>query len=176
MPSLIARERSFLLLIDLQAKLVPAIAEAEPMLANARRLKDAAALLEVPTLLIEQNPEALGSTVPDLAGGDAIAKMEFDLTQREDIVARIPEGADVILVGCEAHICILQTGLSLKARGHRVHVVRDAIGSRRAANREAAVARLLAHEVDVVTTEMVIFEWLGSAKHPRFREVVRLIK
>ncbi len=168
--------RSFLALIDLQARLMPAIAEAGPVVANARRLKDAAGILGVPVLLTEQNPDALGGTVPELAGGDTIAKMEFDVTRREGFLAHVPEEAEVILAGCEAHICVLQTAMGLMAAGRRVRIVRDAVGSRRTENREAALARLAAHGADIVTTEMVVFEWLGTAAHPRFREVVRLIK
>lgn len=168
--------RSLLILIDIQTRLVPAIAEAEAMITNARRLKDAAGLLGVPVLLTEQNPDALGGTVPGLAGGETIAKMEFDVTRQDSFLDRVPAGAEVILAGCEAHICVLQTALGLMGAGHRVRIVRDAVGSRRNENREAALARLAAHGADIVTTEMAVFEWLGTAAHPRFREVVRLIK
>jgi nicotinamidase-related amidase len=168
--------RSLLVLVDIQARLVPAIADAEAMIANARRLKDAAGILGVPVLLTEQNPDALGTTVRELAGGETIAKMEFDVTRREGFLAHVPDGAEVILAGCEAHICVLQTALGLMAAGHRVRIVRDAVSSRRTENREAALARLVAHGADIVTTEMVVFEWIGTAAHPRFREVVRLIK
>ena len=168
--------RSLLVLVDIQARLVPAIADAEAMIANARRLKDAAGILGVPVLLTEQNPDALGTTVRELAGGETIAKMEFDVTRREGFLAHVPDGAEVILAGCEAHICVLQTAFGLMAAGHPVRIVRDAVGSRRTENREAALARLAAHGADIVTTEMVVFEWIGTAAHPRFREVVRLIK
>ncbi|MCJ2027763.1 isochorismatase family protein [Methylobacterium sp. J-067] len=168
--------RSLLVLVDIQARLVPAIADAEAMIANARRLKDAAGLLGVPVLLTEQNPDALGATVRELAGGETIAKMEFDVTRREGFLAHVPDGAEVILAGCEAHICVLQTALGLMTAGHPVRIVRNAVGSRRTENREAALARLAAHGADIVTTEMVVFEWIGTAAHPRFREVVRLIK
>ena len=168
--------RSLLVLVDIQARLVPAIADAEAMIANARRLKDAAGILGVPVLLTEQNPDALGATVRELAGGETIAKMEFAVTRREGFLAHVPDGAEVILAGCEAHICVLQTALGLMAAGHPVRIVRDAVGSRRTENREAALARLAAHGADIVTTEMVVFEWIGTAAHPRFREVVRLIK
>ncbi len=136
------------------------------MVANARRLKDAAGLLGVPVLLTEQNPDALGATVRELAGGETIAKMEFDVTRREGFLAHVPDGAEVILAGCEAHICVLQTALGLMAAGHPVRIVRDAVGSRRTENREAALARLAAHGADIVTTEMVVFEWIGTPPIP----------
>ena len=175
-PSTLDAARSFLALIDLQARLMPAIAEADSVVANARRLKDAAGLLGVPVLLTEQNPDALGATVRPLSGGETLAKMAFDVTREEGFLAHVPDGAEVILAGCEAHICVLQTAIGLMAAGHRVRIVRDAVGSRRTKNRDAALARLAAQGADIVTTEMVVFEWLGTAAHPRFREVVRLIK
>ncbi len=168
--------QSLLVVIDLQARLVPAIAEGEGVVATARRLCAAADLLGVPVLLTEQNPAGLGATVPDLAGREAFPKMEFDVTRTPDFLDRLAPGADVILAGCEAHICVLQTALGLLGTGHRVRIVRDAVGSRRIENREAALARLAAQGADVVTSEMVMFEWLGSAAHPRFRDVVKLVK
>lgn len=168
--------QSLLVVIDLQARLVPAIAEGEGVVATARRLCAAADLLGVPVLLTEQNPAGLGATVPDLAGREAFPKMEFDVTRTPGFLDRLAPGADVILAGCEAHICVLQTALGLLGTGHRVRIVRDAVGSRRIENREAALARLAAQGADVVTSEMVMFEWLGSAAHPRFRDVVKLVK
>jgi nicotinamidase-related amidase len=82
----------------------------------------------------------------------------------------------VVVCGCEAHVCVQSTVLALRASGHEVAVVADAVGSRSPANRDAAVARMRAHGVDVVTTEMVVFEWLGTSKNPAFREVQKLIK
>ncbi len=168
--------QALLVVIDLQARLVPAIAEGEGVVATARRLCAAADLLGVPVLLTEQNPAGLGGTVPDLAGREAFPKMDFDVTRAPGFLDRLPPGADVILAGCEAHICVLQTALGLLGTGHRVRIVQDAVGSRRIENREAALTRLAAQGADVVTSEMVVFEWLGSAAHPRFRDVVKLVK
>ncbi|HEX5452212.1 MAG TPA: isochorismatase family protein, partial [Stellaceae bacterium] len=78
--------------------------------------------------------------------------------------------------GCETHVCVLQTALGLLAAGRRVAMVRDAVGSRRAESKEAALRRLERHGAEIVTTEMVAFEWLATAEHPRFRDIVRLIK
>ncbi len=168
--------RSLLVVIDLQARLVPVIAEADGVLANARHLVEGAEKLGVPVLLTEQNPAGLGGTVPELAGREAMAKMAFDVTRTPGFLDRVPAQADVILAGCEAHICVLQTALGLLAAGRRVRVVQDAVGSRRTENRDAALRRLAAQGADIVTTEMVLFEWLGSAEHPQFREIVRSVK
>ena len=169
---------SALLLIDFQARLMPAIDEGDAALANARRLAAAAAMLGIPTIFTEQNARGLGPTVAELAPdpGRVVHKMAFDASQSPDF-ARLVHGAGAVVVaGCEAHVCVLQTVLGLIDRGRRVHVVRDAIGSRRAESKEAAIARMARHGAEIVTTEMVVFEWLETAEHPRFREAVALIK
>ena len=147
------------------------------MIANARRLTAAAELLAVPALVTEQNAGGLGPTVPDLAPepGTAFPKMSFGATRAPGFLDRLGD-RDVVVVGCEAHICVLQTVIGLLEVGRRACVVADAVGSRRVENREAGLARMAAHGAEIVTTEMVVFEWLGSARHPRFREAVKLIK
>ena len=70
----------------------------------------------------------------------------------------------------------MQTALGLLDAGRRVYLVRDAVGSRRSESKETAIARLARHGAEIVTTEMVSFEWLGSAEHPRFRDIIALIK
>jgi nicotinamidase-related amidase len=177
----IARESSGLLLIDLQARLMPAIADSETVLLNAGRLLKAARLLDVPVMLTEQNPNGLGPTVPALlaeAGNEIkiLAKQSFDACRAPGFFEQLPGRAETVVAGCEAHVCVLQTALGLLAAGKRVHVVRDAVGSRRSESKAAALERLASHGAEIVTTEMVLFEWLGTAGHPRFREIVALIK
>ena len=173
--------RARLVVIDVQTRLMPAIHEAAPLLANIRRLADGAGLLEIPLLLTEQNPAGLGPTVPELAGaGPVVAKMSFDASAEPAFLealagAREADG-EIVLCGCEAHVCVGQTALGLAALGYRVVVVEDAIGSRVIQTKDAALRRLLHHGIEVVTTEMVLFEWLRSAAHPRFREMARLIR
>ncbi len=169
--------RALLLIIDVQVRLMPAIAGGAGVIANAGRLAAAARLLDVPVLVTEQNAGGLGPTVPDLApeAGTAFPKMRFGAAQAPGFLDRIGD-RDCVVTGCEAHICVLQTVLGLREAGRRVHVVGDAVGARRVENRDAALARMAAHGADIVTTEMVVFEWLGTARHPRFRDVVKLIK
>jgi nicotinamidase-related amidase len=169
---------STLLLIDFQAKLMPAIEEAATAITNARRLFEAAAILGVPSLFTEQNAKGLGPTVTELAPPPShIAhKMTFDACGEPDFLPRLAEGHSIVVGGCEAHVCVLQTVLSLLETGRKVFVVRDAIGSRRSESKETAIRRMEQHGAEVVTAEMVVFEWLKTAKHPRFRETAALIK
>jgi nicotinamidase-related amidase len=167
-----------LLLIDLQARLMPAIEGNTAVIANAKRLRDAAGMLGVPLLYTEQNPKGLGATVPEVASNSApvVRKMSFDASAAPNFPAAPPERPQLVVVGCEAHVCVLQTVLGLLDQGRDVFVVRDAIGSRRAESKETAIARMERHGAEIVTTEMVVFEWLATADNPRFRELSGLIK
>ena len=102
--------------------------------------------------------------------------MTFDACRGAGFIERLAGRPNIVVAGCEAHVCVLQTVLGLIAAGRRVYLVRDAVGSRRAESKEMAIRRLEQHGAAIVTTEMVVFEWLGTAEHPRFREALALIK
>ncbi len=169
---------STLLIVDFQTRLMPAIDGGAAAVANARRLRAAAELLGVPVLVTEQNAPGLGPTLPELAPppGELAHKMTFDACRSAGFLGRLEGRPDVIVAGCETHVCVLQTALGLLDAGHRVHLVRDAVGSRHAESKETAIRRLEHHGADIVTTEMVIFEWLGAADHPRFRDALALVR
>lgn len=172
-------KRSTLLVVDFQARLMPAIDQAETTQANARRLLDAAGLLGIPTHFTEQNPKGLGPTVDALTPADpgkVAAKMTFDAVRQPGFLERVPKNRAVVVAGCETHVCVLQTVLGLIDAERRVYAVRDAMGSRRAESKETALARMAKHGAEIVTTEMVLFEWLGGAEHPKFREILALVK
>ena len=177
MPMLEA-DRSALLMIDFQLRLMPAIEGGADVIDHARRLVAGAELLGVPTLFTEQNPDRLGPTVPELApaAGRAFGKMAFGCAGEPGFLDRLPEDRAIVVAGCEAHVCVLQTVLGLLDHGRSVYVVRDAIGSRRAESKETALLRMASHGAEIVTAEMALFEWLGTAGHPRFREVSALIR
>lgn len=175
----IDRERSALLVIDFQQRLMPSIDQGTAAVANTRRMLQAAEMLEVPILFTEHNAGGLGPTVAELADfaeSRVAHKITFDACRMPDFLDRLGERRDIVIAGCEAHVCVMQTALGLLDAGRRVYLVRDAVASRRAESKETAVARLAKHGAEIVTSEMVIFEWLGSAEHPRFREIIRLIK
>jgi nicotinamidase-related amidase len=174
---IINRETSTLLVIDIQTRLMPAIDQGQTVVANARRLIDAAALVGVPVLFTEQNAKGLGPTVPELAGDPArlVHKMAFDACD-DGLLERLPLDRALVVCGCESHICVLQTVLGVLDHGRKVFVVRDALGSRRSESKETAVKRMERHGSEIITTEMAIFEWLQTAEHPRFREAAALIR
>src|SRR3954454_4027209 len=175
----IDRERSALLVIDFQQRLMPAIEQGAAAVAATRLLLQAAEMLEIPILFTEHNAAGLGPTVAELADfakGRVAHKITFDACRMADFLDRLEGRRDIVVAGCEAHVCVMQTALGLLDAGRRVCLVRDAVASRRSESKETAIARLERHGAEIVTTEMVAFEWLGSAEHPRFRDIVALIK
>jgi nicotinamidase-related amidase len=102
--------------------------------------------------------------------------MHFDACREPGFLARLQDRSDIVVAGCEAHVCVQQTVLGLLQAGRKVHVVRDALGARQLESKETAIRRMERHGAEIVTTEMVVFEWLATADHPRFREAVALIK
>lgn len=170
---------SHLLLIDFQARLMPAIHGGAEVVARADKLLGGARILDVPRSYTEQIPDKLGPTVPELApqpGEEVLAKLRFDACPETGLATQIAPGHRIVVAGCEAHVCVLQTVLGLLEAGREVAVVADATGARAPANRETALARMARAGAEIVTTEMVLFEWLGGADHPAFREVIALIK
>lgn len=193
---------SQLVLVDYQARLMPAIFEGPQVLANALRLARMAQLLRVPTFGTEQNPEKLGQNPAVLRElcQKTLSKMSFSAAAeglvdwlrppvkqggnarslpkhlQKQAAAPAAERQTVVLAGCEAHVCLLQTALELIEQEFDVWVVTDACGSRTERNRDAAFDRLAGAGAELVTTEMVAFEWLRDAEHPAFRDVQALIK
>ena len=167
-----------LLLIDLQERLMPVIADHEVVVARAVRLAEAATLLDVPVRATEQNPAGLGRTVPPLSGYPqaVLAKTTFSAAADPGFAALLPADGEIVVAGVEAHVCVLQTVLDLLDVGRRVVWAADATGSRDPADRAAAIDRARRHGAEIVTSEMVLFEWLRDARHPKFREVHKLLR
>lgn len=172
---------SALVLVDYQARLMPAIHGASTVIANALLLARAAHTLGIPVIGTEQNPAGLGASVEAIRAACAVtvSKMHFDACEDgllKAVLQAKPEARQIVVAGCEAHVCMMQTALGLLRAGQRVWVVANASGSRRPSDHAAAMRRLAQAGATIVTHEMVLFEWLGTCEHPRFREVLALIK
>jgi nicotinamidase-related amidase len=173
---LIDAARSTLLVVDLQAKMMPAIDGADAVVANTVWLVRAAQKIGVPVAAVEHCAKGLGPLVPevrDLLPAGAVAGKHHFSTVAAQCLAGLP-GSDrvqYVIAGVETHVCVLQTALDLVADGKDVFVVADAVGSRRPYDRDVALARMRDEGVRLVTREMVIFEWLEDAATPLFREV-----
>jgi nicotinamidase-related amidase len=170
-----------LVLVDYQARLMPAIHDASAVVANGVLMAQAAHAMDIPVLGTEQNPAGLGPTVEQIRTEcqATLAKTHFDACADglvEALHAAKPQRDQVDVAGCEAHVCMMQTALGLLRAGKRVWVVASASGSRRPSDHATAMARLSQAGATVVTHEMVLFEWLGDCRHPKFRDVLKLIK
>ena len=170
-----------LVLVDYQARLMPAIHGAAEVVANGVLLARAAHLLRIPVLGTEQNPSGLGPNVDEVRAecSRTLSKTHFDACADGLVTALHAERAaceHVVVAGCEAHVCMMQTALGLRRAGKHVWVVENACGSRRPSDHRAAMRRLAQAGATIVTLEMVLFEWLGDCRHPRFKDVLALVK
>ena len=173
------REDSVLLVIDLQERLAPAIRDGRAVLDGCAWLAALAQRLDVPVVVTEHCPDKLGPTVPEmraaLSGAEVVTKRRFSAYADGCLEGSAVERcAQVVMCGTETHVCVQQTALDLAHAGRQVFLVADATGSRHAADRDHAIARMRAHGVEVVTREMVAFEWLASGDDPRFGEINRV--
>ncbi|MDR7377831.1 nicotinamidase-related amidase [Rhodoferax ferrireducens] len=199
---LLDASESQLVLVDYQARLLPAIHDHAAVVANALRLAQAADLLDVPVWGTEQNPSKLGQNPPELRAlcRNTLSKMHFSGVEEglgewlrppakpvqgnaRSLPKHLqkpqnaePERGTIVIAGLEAHICLLQTALDLLEDEFDVWVVTDACSSRTERNRDAAFDRLAGAGAELVTTEMVLFEWLRTAEHADFKTVQALVK
>lgn len=188
--SLLDAGRSVLALVDLQERFHAAIPDFNAVVARTEFLTRAAARLNVPVLVSEQYPKGLGALVPSLAAAlppatplhEKLCFSACDLPAWTSALnatlnaARGPRRNQIILCGVETHVCILQTALDLAATDVGVYVVADAVSSRRETDKQTALRRLEAHGIQIVTSEMVMFEWLRKAGTEDFKELQKLVK
>ena len=198
---LLDASQSQLVLVDYQLRLLPAIIESAAVVGNAVRLGQLARLMGVPVWGTEENRTRLGENVPEVRAlcDRTLDKMHFSALE-EGLgewlrpPAKAPQGNArslpkhlqkpaggserdmIVIAGCETHVCLLQTSLDLLEDEFDVWVVTDACGSRTEHNRDAAFDRLAGAGAELVTTEMVAFEWLRRAEHPHFKAVLALMK
>jgi nicotinamidase-related amidase len=196
-------DESQLVLVDFQARLKPVMQDADAVWANAARLAALAQALNVPVWGTEQNPSRLGEMPPEIRNQcrQVLAKMQFSAVEEglgewlQPEPAQVPRGnarslprhlqkpqsaaeprKTIVLAGCEAHVCLMQTALDLLEDEFEVWVVTDACSSRTERNRDAAYDRLAGAGAELVTAEMVAFEWIRTAEHPEFKLLQSLFK
>lgn len=171
--------QSCVVLVDYQENLMPVIAEKDNVIKEAIRLSKIANNLNIPVIATEQNPSRLGSTIAGIAScyHTRLEKTHFDACAFEGLLHALPIGcSQIVIAGCEAHICLLQTVLGLLQQNYEVYVVAEACGSRRLTDKDRGLARLEKAGAILISVEMAGFEWMQSYQHPRFKEVLELIK
>jgi nicotinamidase-related amidase len=179
-PELMNRDDAALLVVDMQAKLLPLIAGHERVTWNIGRLIDGAKILGVPVAATEQYPKGLGPTTPELAARleNIPAKTAFSSGECGEIfTAWRDQGRWKILVcGIETHVCVSQTVHDLLGEGFRVYVVADAVAARGQFDQEIALRRMDSAGATLTTTEAALFEWCGRAGTPEFKQISQLVK
>lgn len=179
---LLRSAQSQLLVVDMQERLAPAIAGIEGVERNCLILLEGARELAVPVFVSEQYPQGLGRTLPSLlpllGQHQAFEKLEFSCFANENLHRALTAGGRRrrVLCGIEAHVCVLQTALEMRQAGEAVVLVADAVGSRRPESKALALDRAARAGVEIVSTEMVLFEWLRSAASPAFKFIAKLIR
>lgn len=173
--------RTALLVVDLQERLLPAIASHEGVLANSLLLLRLAREIGLPVVLTTQYRRGLGETVApvlELAGVEPLDKTSFGCFGDEAFRAHLESlGRDQLLVaGIEAHICVTQTVLGALGAGHRVHVASDAVGSRTEANRQVGLERMKSAGALVSSAEMALYELLGRSDGAAFKALLPHLK
>lgn len=182
--NLLESSDSVLFLIDIQEKLLKAVSDSHRVIKNSGVLLKAGVRLRVPLVVTEQYPKALGPTHPDLANiyaeGESLTaeKLCFSATACQGAFEELKKlnKRQIIIFGIETHVCVQQTVLDLLANFDGwVCVVADAVSSREPGNSKIALERMAAGGAHIVTTEMVLFEWLRQAGTPEFKELQKLI-
>ncbi len=175
--------KSSLLIVDIQARLLPAMIEPERVVARVGILLKTAEALQIPVTISEQYPKGLGHTVSELATNLATTfeKLSFscwsDAAMKDHFIKQHESGRPLVIVaGIEAHVCVLQTCIDLYNAGFGVFAVADAMSSRLASSADLAQHRMSNAGIQIVNTEMVVFELLGKAGTTVFKSLSALIK
>ena len=171
-----------LVVVDIQGKLAELMVDKATLFENTAVLIKIAKALDISILWCQQVPRALGETVDSLRSllcdDEPIDKFTFSCCGDEKFDSRLnsisPKQA--ILCGIETHICVYQTAMGLLAKDIEVNVIADAVSSRTKDNKNIALKRMSAEGVNLSSTEMCLFELLKDAKHPKFKELAKLIK
>jgi nicotinamidase-related amidase len=184
-PNLLSTTTSVLVIVDIQSKLSATMSEhdANAMNANTQSLLKAADCLNIPVLVTEQYPKGLGVTDPVVADHlpesfQIFAKTGFSCCAAEGFTEALEQTGckQAILVGQEAHVCVLQTALELLDLGYQVHIVEDALCSRKTEHKFYAIQRMQQQGATITNYESVLFEWLRDAKHPDFKTLSNLLR
>ena len=182
-PTMLDPSSTALVIVDLQEKLVPAIHNAEAVIANVRNLLRLAQAVGLKALVTTQYRKGLGDTIPavaELLDATPLDKICFgclnDGPFRDELANALPPGGTVLLAGIEAHICVMQTALGALAAGYQVHVASDATGSRAAANADLGIQRMRDAGAVISSTEMAIYELLRDSRRPEFKQMLPYLK
>ena len=175
-------DNTVLAIIDVQEKLARAIHEKEKLIENLQKLIKGIKVLEVPIIWLEQNPQGLRSTVPEIArllfGLESISKISFSCCANERFMKEMKtlKRNHVLLTGIETHVCVYQTAKDLVKLGYEVQVVTDTISSRTVENKQIGLERIKEVGGSLTSVETALFELLKVAEGPKFKEILKIVK
>jgi nicotinamidase-related amidase len=179
---MISPDQSLLVIIDVQGKLATLVHEPDSLSRHICQLIHAAKIFNIPIIHTEQVPEKLGTTIPAIAelltAIPTISKRTFSCCGTPLFVQTINncKRQQIILAGIETHVCVYQTACDLISQSYSTYVVADAVSSRTVSDKTLGLERMSSLGGNIVSTEMLICEWTQSVDHPRFREIMALIK
>jgi len=178
---LLKKEKTALLVIDLQEKLLPYVWRRDFVVENLGKMIGTARILDMPVIVTEHYPRGLGATVPEIRelfeDFRPMEKIIFGALDQPEVLAAVEslEVENLLVTGIETHICIAQTALQALREGYRVHVISDAVSSRTEENWKVGIERIRDAGCTVSSTEMAIYELLHRAGTPEFKQVLELI-
>ncbi len=179
---IIERNNSVLLVIDVQEKFKPVILKWNNLTDNINKLISSFQILKIPILLTEQYPKGLGKTVNKIKNTlnkyKPMEKREFSCFKNKAFLKELKKlkRKNLIICGIEAHVCIINTLLDAISKGFKVHLVIDAISSRKKSDLKIAIERAKKAGAFLTTTEMVIFQLTKTSKHKKFKEISKIAK
>lgn len=174
-------EDSIFVCIDVQEKLLSVIPEKEKILPRIKVMLESAKALQIPVVATSQYPEKLGGTMPELLAmmpenTPEYGKVSFSCFGEEGFCHTVAPRRTLVLFGVETHVCVLQTALDALRKGHEVILVKDAVSSRKESDKECGIAFMKDAGVKIMTSEMLLFMYMVTSKHPSFRDVSKIIK
>ncbi|QJR80285.1 hydrolase [Alteromonas pelagimontana] len=170
-----------LLIIDVQGKLATLVNNSEAMIAHIAALGEAAVLLDLPVIVLEQNPEKLGNTVAQISSitqAKTLSKCTFNACESQNFVDAMTAAnrQNWLVCGIETHICVYQTVLGLAERGYHPEVVVDAVGSRNPINKQMAIDKMARSGIAITSFEMCLYELIKDCRDDVFKSILSLVK
>ncbi|MFD1927995.1 hydrolase [Sporosarcina siberiensis] len=182
MSTLLEKDQTAFVLVDVQGKLSEMVHDSELVLENLEKLIQGLLILDIPIIWLEQYPEGLGGTNEQiskhLTGLEPIGKRTFNACNHPEFLTAVKATGrrQLLVAGIEAHICVYQTALGLKSAGYDVQVVADASSSRTASNKHIGFEKLKHNEISLTSVEMLLYELLGTSEGEQFKKILRIIK
>lgn len=170
------------LVIDIQERLFPHIYEHQALAERCAMLIRGLRILDVPLLVTQQYTKGLGPTITPIAEAlgefEVHEKQTFSAAGNSDVEARLlgSRGHQVIVCGIETHVCVLQTVQDIHAQGRRAIVIEDCVSSRRLSDKQTAIQRMRTLGATITSAESLLFELMGTADHPQFKQISALVK